>query len=120
MNGQGSGSTLIEDNNFLSSDKKEFKTLMKDIVARHRSAKTANDADGLTFYGYLLKYIRSKSSKKIFNLGPDKDIVADAIKEFEEAKDDVTSREESDPTYDVFRDILVHVIDMCKEKLALA
>ena len=41
--------------------------------------------------------------------------IADAIKEFERAKDDRTSMEEIDPVFDVFRDILVHVISSARK-----
>ena len=125
------GSALIQDDDgetpqkkneasIFNSEEKEFQAVLEDIASRYTSATAGNGSDSLAFYGYLLQYFKSKSSKNDFTLGPDKDMIADAVKEFEKAMEKVTSVDESDPLFGIYRDLAKGVINRCKAKLPLA
>ena len=109
-----------KDASFFNNEEKAFKAALKDIASRFKSAKAGNNTDSQDFYGYLLQYFKSKASKNELTLGPDKDMIAGAVKEFEEAMEEVTSTEESDPLFGTYREMATAIIARCKDKLPLA
>lgn len=95
----------------------EFMEMFESIQDSFTVATKNDDAESMVFFGYLLRYFNAKADKLNFSLGSDKISITEAVKSFESTKEKVANAIEEGRS--VYKNLLTHITNKCKEKLPL-